>query len=139
LDVKSRPSVQQLAAPPTVSFPEKCPVLLKELRHSVKQKNPDTEKVIKIPARNKGRDSPAHLLGKARPPTHATSRASIRNRTVNPQMTQRNADKELIKPICENLRIKENWKQPAWPSGHPLLAMSNTLAFFDLSRQALLC
>jgi len=34
--------------------------LLKELRHSVKQKNPDTEKDIKIPARNKGRDSPPH-------------------------------------------------------------------------------
>jgi len=32
--------------------------LLKELRHSVKQKNPNTEKRIKIPARNKGRDSP---------------------------------------------------------------------------------
>jgi len=58
LDVKSRPSVQQLAALPTVSFPEKWPVLLKELRHTVKQKNPDTEKDIKNPAKNKGRDSP---------------------------------------------------------------------------------
>ena len=35
-------------------------MLLKELRHNVKQKNPDTEKDIKIPARNKGRDSPPH-------------------------------------------------------------------------------
>jgi hypothetical protein len=57
LDVKSRPSVQQLAAPPTVSLLEKWPGLLKELRHTVKQKNPNTEKRIEIPARNKGGDS----------------------------------------------------------------------------------
>ena len=41
--------------------------MLKELRHSVKQKNPDTEKRIKIPTRNKGGDSPPHTrLAKAR-------------------------------------------------------------------------
>jgi|TARA_B100000953_G_scaffold278543_1_gene254037 hypothetical protein len=80
LDVKSRPSVQQLAAPPTVSFPEKWPVLLKELRHSVKQKNPDTEKDIKIPARNKGRDSPPHtrLAKRGRP---LTQQAGLRSET----------------------------------------------------------
>jgi hypothetical protein len=57
LDVKSRPSVQQLVGPQTVSLPEKWVRLLKELRHTVKQKNPNTEKRIKIPARNKGGDS----------------------------------------------------------------------------------
>jgi hypothetical protein len=74
LDVKSRPSVQQLAAPPTVSLPEKWPGLLKELRHSVKQKNPNTEKLIKIPARNKGGDSPPHtrLAKRGRPLTQQT-------------------------------------------------------------------
>jgi hypothetical protein len=55
LDVKSRPFVQQLAAPPTVSLPEKWLGLLKELRHTVKQKNPNTDKRIEIPAKNKSR------------------------------------------------------------------------------------
>ena len=42
---------------PTVSLPEKCPGLLKELPHIVKQKNPNSEEHIKIPARNKNRSS----------------------------------------------------------------------------------
>ena len=49
-------------------------MLLKELRHSVKQKNPDTEKDIKIPARNKGQPSEAtapQAASPAEPPDQA--------------------------------------------------------------------
>jgi hypothetical protein len=118
--------------------------LLKELRHSVKQKNPNTEKRIKTSAKNKARSR----LANVRPPWPSASVHSRNKPGFDQKPNSESADdtedgeEELIKPICENLRnlrIKENWKQPAWPSGHPLLAMSNTLAFFDLSRQALLC
>jgi len=56
LDGKPDPFVQQLAATPTDSLPEKWPRLLKELNRSVKQKNPNPEKRIKIPAGNKSQD-----------------------------------------------------------------------------------
>ena len=49
---------------PELKWPDKRPRLLKELPHSVKQKNPISKNRIKIPARNKKRSS----LGKVHIP-----------------------------------------------------------------------
>jgi hypothetical protein len=61
LDGKPGPFVQQLAVTQTDTLPEKRPRLLKELPNSVKQKNPEPKKRIKIPDRNKGGSHTPHL------------------------------------------------------------------------------
>ena len=101
MDGKPRPSVQQLADPPTVSFPEKWPRLLKELGHSVKQKKPNSEKPIKTPARNKDRDN-------HRSPALPNSAAHSQNKPGFDQKPKsesaddtEDAEGELIKPIYE--------------------------------------
>jgi hypothetical protein len=78
--------------------------LLKELRHSVKQKNPYKEKRIKIPARNKSRPE-TRAKRAPRSPAWPSAAAHSRNKPGFDQKPNNESaedeEEELIKPLSE--------------------------------------